>query len=409
VSSNENVTEETMPPEKIMSINERRTYLGIMALRYACADKGEQTQLLDEMERVTRMHRKAIIRLLHGDLSRHPRQKQRGSIYGPALDDALRLIAESYDYPCAERLTPNLVTMAQQLARHGEITVTPALLEQLGQISTSTVGRTLHRLHQDEPALRRPTAGNSALTRDIPMTIIPWNEQDPGHFETDLVHHCGSLLTGQYTHTLQLADVATGWSERVAMFGRSYTRMEEAFRCVQTRLPFAILELHPDNGGEFFNRYMLAFWHSEVAAAALSRSRPYHKNDNRFVEQRNQSHVRAYLGDRRFDTLTQTLAINRLYEKLWVYDNLFQPTMRLSAKETVTDEKGTRRTRRTYDQARPPFDRLCATVAITPQRRDDLARLRDQTNPRRLREEIYTLIERIMDMPGAAAVAAESD
>jgi hypothetical protein len=397
-----------MPPDKIMSINERRTYLGIMALRYAHADKGEQTQLLDEMERVTRMHRKSIIRLLRGDLLRHPRQKQRGGIYGPALDDALRLIAESYDYPCAERLTPNLVTMAQQLARHGEIIATPALLEQLGQISTSTVGRTLHRLHQDEPALHRSISGTPSLTRDIPMTIIPWNEQEPGHFETDLVHHCGTLLTGQYTHTLQLADVATGWSERVAMFGRSYTRMEDAFRCVQTRLPFAIRELHPDNGGEFFNHYMLAFWHSEVAAASLSRSRPYHKNDNRFVEQRNQSHVRAYLGDQRFDTLTQTLAINRLYEKLWVYDNLFQPTMRLSGKEAVIDETGTRRIRRTYDQARPPFDRLCATAAISTQRRDDLARLRDRTNPRRLREEIYTLIERIMDMPGAAAVAAQS-
>jgi len=104
----------------------------------------------------------------------------------------------------------------------------------------------------------------------------------------------------------------------------------------------------------------------------------------------------------------QTLAIERLYEKVWLYDNLFQPAMRLIGKETVTDDDGKTRLRRTYDDAKPPFDRLCATSAISVERREELEHLRDATNPRRLREEIYTLIDRIMDMPGADKVDAES-
>lgn len=397
-----------MPPHKIMSIDARRTYLSIMSLRYARADKGERTRLLDEMQIITQMHRKSLLRLITGDLARHPRPAQRGCTYGPEIDDALRIISESYDYPCAERLTPNLVDMAVCLARHGEMAVTPDLLQTLGQISTSTVGRILRRISQDQPHLPRPSSVGPALTQGIPMTVIPWNETEPGHFETDLVHHCGPVTTGQYTHTLQLVDVATGWSERVAMLGRSHTRLEHAFGRIQPRLPFPIRELHPDNGGEFFNAYLLAFWSKEVASATLTRSRPYHKNDNRFVEQRNQSHIRAYLGDQRFDTITQTLAIDRLYEKLWVYDNLFQPAMRLIGKETVTDDNGKTRMRRKYDDAKPPFDRLCATSAISAERREELEHLRDATNPRRLREEIYTLIDRIMDMPGADTIDEDS-
>jgi hypothetical protein len=390
-----------MPPCKIMSISERRTYLRIKRQDYARADKAARAQLLNEMESVTQLHRKSLIRLLAGDLTRRPRQKQRGSAYGPEVDDALRIIVESYDYPCAERLTPNLVTMAQQLARHGEMTITPELLDRLDQISTASVYRIVNRLRQDEPRLHAASSPGPALTKDIPMTIIPWDTTEPGHFEVDLVHHCGDVSSGQYGHTLQLVDVATGWSERVAMLGRSYDRLEKAFGRVQERLPFTILELHPDNGSEFFNAYLLAYWRTKIKTAALSRSRPYHKNDNRFVEQRNQSHVRAYVGDQRFDTITQTWAVNRLYEKLWVYDNLFQPAMRLVGKDVVTRTDGTTTLRRRYDNAQPPFDRLSATGAIGPERQQELARLRDETNPRALRQEIYTLIERISDMPCA--------
>ena len=118
------------------------------------------------------------------------------------------------------------------------------------------------------------------------MTRIAWDIQEPGHFETDLVHHCGREASGEYLHTLQMIDVATGWSERMAVLGRSYVVMQAAFRRGLARLPFAVLEIHPDNGSEFFNQHMVRFWQEVVGAAQLSWSRPDQKNDNRNVEQK---------------------------------------------------------------------------------------------------------------------------
>ena len=289
-----------MPIEDKMTIDERRKYLRKMQKRYVQADRKERARLLDEMEAVTDMHRKSLVRLMHRDLERKPRCRERGETYGPAVDDALRVIDESLDFICAERITPNLVWMTQHLATHGEITASAELLEQLGLISISTVRRRLNRVRQDQPRLPRkrgrPARANP-LTRDIPMIRIPWDEQNPGRFETDLVHHCGAIAAGEYVCSLQMIDVATGWSERRAVLGRSYLVMEDAFLCILVRLPFTVIEIHPDNGSEFLNHHMLRFWGKIVQGVKLSRSRPYHKNDNCFVEQENATLIRAYLGD----------------------------------------------------------------------------------------------------------------
>lgn len=391
-----------MSTEDKMTIDERRKYLRRMKKRYVQANRKTRGQLLDEMEAVTELHRKTLIRLMKGSLVRQPRGKQRGRTYGPEVDDALRVISESLDHLCAERLTPNLVWMAQHLAVHGEMDVSPPLLEQLDQISISTVRRRLQRIGQDQPRLPRkgPERANQ-VTRDIPMKRIPWDEQEPGHFEVDLVHHCGPSASGEYVHTLQMIDVTTGWSERVAVLGRSYLVMEDAFRRILARLPFLVLEIHPDNGSEFFNHHLLRFWKEAIHGLQLSRSRPYHKNDNRMVEQKNSTLVRAYLGFDRLDTVAQTLAVNHLYDRMWLYYNFFQPVMRLTAKKLIPAEGQRSRVKRRYDQARTPFDRLCATKAITPERREQLEALRDQTNPRQLRREIYDLIDYIFSLPGA--------
>ncbi|MBC8252676.1 MAG: integrase [Ardenticatenia bacterium] len=341
---------------------------------------------------------------MNGSLERKPRRRQRGRTYGPEVDDALRVIAESMDYICAERLTPNLTSLAKHLAAHDELTLSPLLLAQLERISVSTVKRIVARILQDVPRLPRkgPRRGNST-TRDIPMKRIPWNEKVPGHFEADLVHHCGPSTSGEYACTTQLIDVATGWSERVAVLGRSYLVMNDAFQRIDRRLPFPIVEIHPDNGNEFFNHHMIRFWNELFPGVDLSRSRPYHKKDNRMVEQKNSTLVRAYLGNERLDTVAQTLALNQLYDKMWLYYNFFQPVMRLAEKEWIQEEGKPSRLKRRYDEARTPFDRLCATSAISQERRAQLETLRNQTNPRQLRREIYDLIDYIFSLPGAVS------
>ena len=398
-----------MSTEDKMNIDERRKYLRRMKRRYVQADRKERGRLLDEMEAVTELHRKSLIRLMNGSLERQPRQRQRGRIYGPEVEYALAIIAESWDYLCAERLTPNLVWMAEHLAAHGELEVSPPLLEKLDRISVSTVQRILGRIPRDKP--RPPRKGprrTNHLIQDIPMKRIPWNEQQSGHLEVDLIHHCGPAACGEYVCTIQMIDVATGWSELRAVLGRSYLVMEDAFRYIVARIPFPILELHPDNGSEFFNYHPLRFFESQLQGVTLSRSRPYHKNDNRFVEQKNSSIVRAYLGNDRLDTVAQTMAVNQLYDKVWVYYNLFQPVMRLSEKIVTPVEGQLPRVKRRYDQARTPFDRLCEAKAITQKRREQLEALRDRTNPRQLRQEIYDQIEYIFSLPNAVPEHTEN-
>ena len=368
-----------------MTIDERRTYLSRMAPRYWPAPRPEQSRLLDEMEAMTGLHRKSLLRLLRPDgLTRRPRQQQRGRAYGAAVDDALRVIWESLDYVCAERLTPGLVPTAQLLAQHGELVLSPELESQLGAISVATVQRHLTRLAQDTPRLPRkgPTAANR-VARAIPMQRIPWDEREPGHFEVDLVHHSGPSTTGDYVHTLQLIDVATGWSERVAVLGRGQRAMEAGFRRILARVPFRLVELHSDNGPEFLNDHLVRFWGTEVTGLQLSRSRPYQKNDNRFVEQKNDTLVRAYLGQGRLDTPAQCAALNALYEQMWVYYNLFQPVLHLVEKTP----DGTR-VRRRWDDAATPFSRLRATEALAPAGRERLEDLYATTNPRALRRAI---------------------
>ena len=330
-----------MSNEEEMTIDERYKYLRKVQKRYRQAKRSEQSQLLTEMEAVTGLHRKSLVRLMKGNLKRQVRRKERGRVYGAEVDDAVRVIAESLDYICPERMTPNLVWMAQVLSKHGELEVRPELVSQLEQISVSTVGRLMKRLRQDEPRLPRkgPEQANK-VGREIPVRRLAWDEAEPGHFEVDLVHHCGPSASGQYIHTLQMVDVTTGWSERVAILGRSYVVTQDGFRRILARLPFPVKEIHPDNGSEFINQHLVRFWKDMIKGVQLSRSRAYRKNDNRFVEQKNSTLVRAYLGFDRLDSMAQTRLLNQLYDKMWLYYNFFQPVMRLSEKVFIPADTG---------------------------------------------------------------------
>lgn len=397
-----------MPDTERMTVDERRKCLKRMQGRYLAATREERGRLLDELAILTGLRRKSVVRLLRGaTLERRPRRRQRGRAYGIDVDDALRVIWESLDYVCAERLTPALVATAEQLARHGELAATPELLEQLGRISVASVQRRLTRLAQAAPRLpRRGPERANRVARAIPMRRIPWDTAEPGHFEVDLVHHGGPSTSGEYVHTLQPIDVATGWSERVAVLGRSQRAMEAGFRRVLARLPFPIKELHPDNGPEFLNAHLVRFWGEQVTGLSLSRSRPYQKNDNRFVEQKNATLVRAYLGQARLDTPDQCAALDALYDRLWTYYNLCQPVLHLV--EKVHDDA---RIRRRWDEAATPLARLLATDVLAPPERARLEGLHAATKPRALRraiqEELHHLLyPRPSVAPPASAPAA---
>jgi hypothetical protein len=212
-----------------------------------------------------------------------------------------------------------------------------------------------------------------------------------------LVRQCEGL----HGHTIQLIDVATGWSERTAVLGRGQRAMEGGFEHILQRVPFAIKELHPDNGSEFFNQHLVRYWKDKVTGVQLSRSRPYQKNDTRLVEQKNATLVRQYLGDLRLDTPEQIAALNALYEQMWLYYNLFQPVLHLCEKTSEGDK-----VRRKWDQAQTPFERLVTSGVLSHEQQAHLQQLYEQTNPRQLRQAIYRQLDALWQsatQPGIVA------
>lgn len=385
-----------------MSIAERRKYLHKMWGRYRLAKRAEKGRLLDEMEPVTGLHRKALIRILTGRLSRKKRQRERGATYGAAVADAVRVIARSLDYPCAERLQPNLVWMAQHLTHHQVLRLEPDTLQKLGQISVSTLKRMLKTIGRADPKLayrKPPRSQSNHLRQAYPMRRIPWDSPIPGHFEVDLVVHSGQDSAGEVIHTLQMVDVHTGWSEIEAVYGRSYQAMRDGFQMILKRLPFPILELHPDNGSEFFKQHLLRFWQENIVQLDLSRSRPYHKNDNRFVEENNHSLIRAYVGHGRLDSLEQLAILRQLYQALWLYHNFFQPVLRTREKIFSDPEHY----QRVFDRARPPWDRVREALPLPATTLARLNALRHETNPIQLRSTIEDLITQLWLAGSAAA------
>jgi hypothetical protein len=392
-----------MPTEDEMTVSERRKYLKRMKGRYMAAKRKERSELLTEMQQVTGLHRKSLTRLMHASsLERKKRVSPRGRTYRQEVERVIVRVWESRDYLCAERLTPGLLTMAQHLARFESLGLTSPIEEQLARISRATVARILRQYRSCVRRLPQKGAerANSA-TKGVPMGRIPWDIQEAGHFEVDLVYHSGESTAGLHGHTIQLIDVATGWSERVAVLGRGQQAMAGGFERILQRLPFAVKELHPDNGSEFFNHHLVRYGKDKVSGVHLSRSSPWHKNDNRMVEQKNDTLVRHYLGDLRLDTPEQIVALNTLYEQMWLYYNLFQPVLHRCEKTMFGDT-----VRRKWDAAKIPYERLLASSVLSSQQQTCLEQLYEQTNPLQLREALYRQLEAIWQSATASPSSA---
>ena len=385
-----------MPADEKMNVDERYKYLRLMHPSYEAAVRRKRGELLDQAQAITGLNRKYLCYLLNrsGPI-RKPRTRQRGPHYSGHALHAVAVVAEALDWICAERLKPVLRQTAEHLAGFGELHLTPEVGEELDRISISTLYRMIKRLRQDQHRLpqrrgRPPTPG---LASQIPATRLAWDLQEPGHFELDTVHHCGPETRGDYLCTVQWIDVATGWSERVAVYGRSHQEMIRAFGIVISRCPFPILEIHTDNGSEFLNRPLLRFFGDRVRGVKLTRSRPWQKNDNRFVEQKNHTLVRAYLGYIRLDTREQCRLLNQIYHACWVYYNLFQPVLRQETKCYHRTEEGVLHLQRTHDVACTPHQRVLSTGVLSAHAVDDLAAIYEITNPLALRKEIQAMLD----------------
>jgi hypothetical protein len=314
------------------------------------------------------------------------------------VENLVRTVDRALDHPCRERLKPMLPQIADHLCGLGVLSFSTEARQKLESLSVSSVGRMLGRVRQDEHRLRQRSTSVSVtqIQTQIPMRNIAWDERVPGHFEVDLVFHSGPSASGEFVYTLQMVDVATGWSELVAILGRSYRVMRDAFERCLARIPFPVLEVHTDNGGEFLNAHLVHFWRGKYSGIFLSRTRPYHSQDNRFVEHRNGALVRALLGRDRLDSAQQTRQLNHAYDIVWSYFNFFQPVMRQTEK---TIESG--RTHRKHQDVRTPFQRVSDSLCAPAPLQEQLLRRFRRTNPFTLRDDLDRSLDRLFRLPGA--------
>ena len=388
-----------------MSPQARWEYMKTIHERYAHAvSKREKGTILDEFCKTYGCHRKHALRALNRPPPgpRRAACQPRQSTYGSKrLLSVLEAVWKAAGYPCGQRLKVTLLEW-MMIARK-ELRITAAEEALLRKISPATIDRRLQA--QRRQAVRRiygRTRPGHILKHHIPIKTDCWDVDRPGFTEVDLVAHCGDCAEGHFANTLTQDDILTQWVERRCVLGKSDLVVCGALDDMRGELPFDLLGVDSDNGSEFINKNLWSYCQGDPAkkraAVQMTRGRPYKKDDNAHVEQKNWTHVRKPLGYGRFDTQKAVDAINDLYrhELRW-FQNLFLPSMKLIAKTRVGS-----RLRRRYDTPKTPFQRVIDSGRGDPKKIAALRRLRDHLNPFELSRIIDRKLELIWAMRSAA-------
>lgn len=335
-----------------MSIRSRREYLNEMRQQYFKAiSRKEKTNIISEVIKITGHHRKYTIALLNQPPSslKPSARRQRPLKYLESMP-VIQTVWEALDYPCAERLHPVLTPTAELLEFHNELILTSEISEQLSQISRATLARRIAKWSSPKRSLPkfRP---NGKIKTEVPIDIYAWDEDQAGALEVDLVEHNGGSSLGQFAYTLNMVDIVTGYSRRRAVLGKGQLGVCKELKALTFQWPFAPWGLHSDSGSEFLSAHLVKF--CKEYGLKFTRSRPYKKNDNAHVEQKNLQFVREMVGYERYDTPEDVAWLNNVYALLDTYANLYLPMRKVVFKE----RKGAKITKR-YDEARTPLQRL---------------------------------------------------
>jgi len=376
-----------------MGQNSKWEYLKAIYTRYRKASKELRTVILNEFCHVCGYHRKYAIRLLNGPAPQKPTsaRKTRRPTYPAKVISALSVIWEAAGYPCSQRLKallPLWLPWAQK-----RFSLSAQLQEQLLSISPSTIDR---RLKAKRRLLKKRLYGRTKpgtlLKHHIPIKTDSWDVTTPGFTEIDLVSHSGNSETGEFVHSLNVTDIHTTWVESRAVMGKGQAGVLDAMKEIEQALPFKLLGIDSDNGSEFINYHLKAF--CDQKQIQFTRGRPYKKNDNAHIEQKNWTHVRKIFGYLRYDALPAQQAMNDLYQnELRTLQNLFLPSMKLIGKVRV----GSKLTRR-YDKPKTPLERVAACPQADPLKLAELQKLRDATDPFALAKTVDQKLERIYQL-----------
>ncbi len=372
-----------------MTLAARRELALRTAVRYKNAARPEKNRILNEFLESTGFHRKHATRLLNEILSgERPRQERRGRVrrYGPAVQAALVAAWRTVNYVCGKRLVPFLPELIPALERHGHLSLSEDTRARLLEMSAATADRIFRQFRLDHrPHGKTTTKSGQLLKHRIPIrTFADWEDAKPGFMEADLVAHCGANSEGPFLHTLVLTDVATGWTECLALLRRTQADIVQALATVRQILPFQLVGLDTDNGSEFINYGLLAYCERETIQ--FTRGRARRKNDPCFVEQKNGSIVRQLVGYDRYEGSLAYRQLAELYRVVRLYVNFFQPSMKLTRKT-----RNGSRVKKRCDIAQTPYQRLSNSDALDKGARDRLAEIYERLDPVDLRRQMETL------------------
>ena len=370
----------------MMSLKSKRELVETVQPRYLKASKTEKRKILDEFTSATGYRRKYAIRVLKNQRQdqKHLKGKTKTyqSVYRGKVRQTLEQIWEIYGRICSKRLQPILPKAIRVLEGWQEIEFSKATKDLLLKISSASIDRCSRPVRSKLSHGLGTTKPGSLLKQFIPVrTFTEWDEERPGFMEIDLVAHCGNTTQGQYLNTLTCTDIVTGWTDVTGVLHRSQQAVSEAVRHMRQRLPFPLLGIDSDNGSEFINELMYNYCLTEKIT--FTRSRPYKKNDQVHVEQKNWSVVRHAVGYDRWETEQELALLESIYEDLRLYINFFQPSFKLIAKERVGNQ-----TLKRYDTAKTPYQRVLERKDISLEAKARLVNLYMHLNPAELRRKI---------------------
>jgi len=377
-----------------MDMHSREQYLARVREEYSKASKRGKTRLLNEARKRTSLNRKVLIgKLAHPPKPEPGKRGPRRPAYGAEVVTALVKLWEIFDYPCGQRLAPAVREQLERLRQANEVKCSKEVAAKLIQISPKTIDRLLAR-EKRVRGLRqnRNPSTHPLLYQKIPVKVASeWDTDQIGNLQVDYVLHSGRSQGGEFLHTISVVDIATSWWEAEPILRRTQENTREGMDRIRKRLPFRVLEIHPDNDTGMINDLMWQY--CKKARIRMSRSRPYKKNDNAWVEQRNWTHVRKVVGYRRMESAAELEVLHQLYERLCLYKNYFQPTMKL--KEKIR-EGG--KIRRKYDEPRTPYQRMMESEQIRKSAKNRLRRQYESMNVAELHRQVEELRNRLFDL-----------
>lgn len=371
-----------------MSQDEKNIILRHLRHQYWCSDRVKKSQILDQVTSMLGCHRKHANRLLRSLKLEKAKPGPTPVYTDDGFTQALKEIWLATDQLCSKRLKAALPLWLPYYEQSiGELL--PEIRNKLLTISPATIDRVLKPYRVRSKRGLAGTKPGTLLKNQIPIQQGKWDVTQPGFVEADTVAHCGNSLAGDFVWSLTITDIYSAWTENRACWNKGAHAVVEQIKNIEENLPFALQGFDCDNGSEFLNYHLLRYFQQRHKVIQFTRSRPYHKNDNAHVEQKNWTHVRHLLGYDRLDKRSIVPLINDLYANEWsLYQNYFCPTMKLLNKTKLNSKY-----QRHYEQPQTPYQRLMASQTVSEEKKAILKKTFEALNPFELKAQIENKLQ----------------